>query len=324
MRDACLAPLVNSVRVGRHLPHRQRRTGEVRLERGCYLPRADREPEIHHERVDEFAGLQCVGLGGRGAEGRLGGGADYITRTRHFVLRMSPHKCATLMPCPPAMSTLIELSETPDRMQTPPTASEVVRHLAHELRQPLSAIESIAFCLAAGNSVQTPGIDEHVDRLQQLVEHANWVLADMVHLLQLSAPQPVVCDCNAVLEEVLEEAWAGEGLEIFYEPDPALPRTKADPEQLRHLFRSLLQFISRFAEDPRQVYLATESAGSFIVTSATAAMESVKLDTLFEPLAPQQVFTCRLIAERNGGRFTAFRDESGQLCLRCELPAAAV
>jgi nitrogen-specific signal transduction histidine kinase len=209
------------------------------------------------------------------------------------------------------MTSLIDPTESTANTQTPPSASEVVRHLAHELRQPLS--------MGRG-----PEIDEHVDRLQQLVEHANWVLADIVHLLDMVPPQPSVCDCNAVLEEVLEEAWAGEGLEIFYEPDPGLPRMLVDAEQMRHLFRSMLQFLSRFAAEPRQVYLATESAGAAIVALAKAKMESVNVETLFEPLSPQQLFTCRLIAERNGGRFQASRDEAGDLCLCCEVPAAAV
>ncbi|MBK5294679.1 MAG: hypothetical protein JJE04_23735, partial [Acidobacteriia bacterium] len=52
-------------------------------------------------------------------------------------------------------------------------AASVVRHLTHELRQPLSTVESIAYYLQMVTPRQDLKTQHQLEKLQQLVEQMN-------------------------------------------------------------------------------------------------------------------------------------------------------
>ena len=61
-----------------------------------------------------------------------------------------------------------------------PDAAGLIRHLTHELRQPLSGIESAAYYLDMVVSEARPDLIPHCRRLRAMVQHANWLLDDAV------------------------------------------------------------------------------------------------------------------------------------------------
>jgi signal transduction histidine kinase len=99
-----------------------------------------------------------------------------------------------------------EVETVPAQVRSEFEITEVVRQLSHELRQPLSTMESIAYYL----SMVVPGHDlrvrQQVEKLQSLVEQMNWVLADAVHFFQATPPNPQMVDLN----ELITEAVSGE------------------------------------------------------------------------------------------------------------------
>lgn len=73
------------------------------------------------------------------------------------------------------------LVETPTYLEatvTVPDFEETVRDLIHELRQPLSSIEAIAYYLEMTLPAGQFQARLHLRRLQQLVEQANVILGD--------------------------------------------------------------------------------------------------------------------------------------------------
>lgn len=71
------------------------------------------------------------------------------------------------------------LIETPLHLEAPKPASDPVsslRELVHELRQPLSSIEAIAYYLEMTLPAEEVEARQYMWRLQQLVEQANAVL----------------------------------------------------------------------------------------------------------------------------------------------------
>jgi signal transduction histidine kinase len=93
-----------------------------------------------------------------------------------------------------------------------PRSAELIQHLAHELRQPLSGIESAAYYLDMVVSEARPDLIPHCRRLRAMVQHANWLLDDAM-LCALFRPAemkaqalPEILDClsRRMLEE--EEA----------------------------------------------------------------------------------------------------------------------
>ena len=212
----------------------------------------------------------------------------------------------------------------PETANTNLPVQDVIRHLTHELRQPLSALESIAFYLQMTIGGGGSDVGAQVNRLQQMVDSANWVLSDVLHLLRMAAPNPEAVDIPELADEVLTESWVSEGLAIQQEFAADLPAAWVDSEQLRHLLRSVLQFLRRSADEPRAVNISGTSTTGYFHMEMRANAPGVVPESLFNPLEPNQLLTCRRIAENNGGRFTAEKDGLGWLCLRLELPVAAL
>lgn len=204
------------------------------------------------------------------------------------------------------------------------SAEDVIRHLTHELRQPLSALESIAYYLQLTVADSDPDAIAQVSRLEQMVDNANWVLTDILHLLPMAPPNPSFVMVPELIDEVLSECWAGEGLTIHQDFPGDVPAISADVDQLRHLVRSVLQFFRRTIDEPRTIWMSASAAGESLQITFRTHAAGLVTDSLFRPLEANQLFTSRRIAENNRGRFTAEKEEGGRLWIRVELPLAAV
>jgi len=72
-------------------------------------------------------------------------------------------------------------------------ADEILGTLAHELRQPLSNIEAIAYYLSMILPPGDENIQTHLARIRELVEQSNSILSTALGLAPApaAAPQPV-------------------------------------------------------------------------------------------------------------------------------------
>jgi len=192
-------------------------------------------------------------------------------------------------------------------------ASDVTQPLVHELRQPLSALTS-------GES--TPA-GHQVDRLQQMVDNANWVVNDILHAFQIAAPVPTAVDTREIVAEVLEESWISEGLDVERD-ESELPLTFVDREQFRHLIRTVLHFVRQAAPVRRTVAMTFAEAGDLLHIEFLALAPNVSLENLYQPLASRTLLSCRNIALNNGGRFEAAKDDGGWLKIHVDIPLAAI
>lgn len=76
------------------------------------------------------------------------------------------------------MSAAAVLIESPTYVEATsmPTRDEVVRDFIHDLRQPLSSIEAIAYFLEMTLPAEQLQARQYMRRLQQLVDEANSIL----------------------------------------------------------------------------------------------------------------------------------------------------
>ena len=65
----------------------------------------------------------------------------------------------------------------------------ILPSIAHEIRQPLGAIESIAYYLSMVLADSDGKHREQLTRIQQLVEQSNWILSSGLALADQSAAQ---------------------------------------------------------------------------------------------------------------------------------------
>lgn len=115
----------------------------------------------------------------------------------------------------------------------------MVRQIAHELRQPLSTIESIAYYL----DLILPRDDERarnqLDRLQKLVEQSNWIVSNAVHYVQASPAIPQNLDLAELTRSAAAECRMATLVRLAFS-EPA--HVRLDPSQAVHLFGNLLTF----------------------------------------------------------------------------------
>lgn len=166
------------------------------------------------------------------------------------------------------------------------TPAEVVQHLTHELRQPLSAMEHIAFYLAMVLPRDDQRARQQVDKLQRLVAQANGLLDDAAHFLQAMPVRPQLLDLNELITEALAEL-PSHGLRPHLCEE--LAAVKIDPSQGAHLVRTVIAMYQR-------------SEGASLSTCAGDREVRLSAEASSAPSAsPLALASMRRIAEAHGG-----------------------
>ena len=140
---------------------------------------------------------------------------------------------------------LIPLNESAGESRVEPNAESIIRNLAHELRQPLSALESIAFYLDLMLTQEDPKTRKQLRRLRQLVQQSDWAVSNAILTAGIS---PLTLNAVNLADLVAESAtsWAVEhSLQVgLVRPDQFRVQL-LDEEQIRVLLRNILSFIRR-------------------------------------------------------------------------------
>lgn len=131
--------------------------------------------------------------------------------------------------------------------------SIALEDLAHELRQPLSTIEAIAYYLALVLPHDDQKTHEQLDRVQRLVEQSNWILSNSLHLAGPAAPAIE----NIDLEEFVIEAASNHPFLRLELSGNCL--VQADPELTGALIENLLTLFRQIASDCHPVTVRTSS-----------------------------------------------------------------
>lgn len=209
----------------------------------------------------------------------------------------------------------------------------VVRHLAHELRQPLSTIESIAFYLEMVLPRTEGKARRQLGKLQQEVHHINWILSDAIHFLQAAPLNLQLLDLTEVVAKTVSE-WGSnddEGIKLRLAAD--LPPVRADLEQMRHLLRNLVVLFGRISTTGKAVVLKTYSVDGQVALEAAATAPGMPADEfgpLFAPFDSRLpggsglgLASLRRIAEAHGARIELHPNPGDAVSLLIVFPASA-
>ena len=134
---------------------------------------------------------------------------------------------------------------------------EILGTLAHELRQPLSNIEAIAYYLSMVLPSGDAKIQAHLARIRELVAQSNWILTSAMSLTpsRRAAPQAIA------LEELITESvsFSGAQAHVNLALCGDLPPVQLDPREGRDLVDSLLMMFRTMADGSGPITVTTSA-----------------------------------------------------------------
>jgi len=205
-----------------------------------------------------------------------------------------------------------------------------IDRLAHDLRGPLTPLQTAAYLLRSGQV--TP---EREQELYALIERQTRQLARMIDELgdwarasqQRLVAAPEACDPTLLLDYARANSGAA-GAEAIVENHADGVVLEGDPVRLTQLLRVLIEYASAHGRAPATVVLrAVDGRLRIDVSSAGSAPDAEELAALFEQPHPAahdeglglQLLIAHAIALGHHGSLEAVA-EVGRLMLRCELP----
>ncbi|MBL8219021.1 MAG: HAMP domain-containing histidine kinase [Bryobacterales bacterium] len=218
------------------------------------------------------------------------------------------------------------------RAAQPLDTAAVVRHLAHELRQPLSTIEASAYYLKLILEEQDCGALRQLDRIEQMVHQMSWILSDAVHYLQAAEPRRQLLDLAETASTAIASLTQEQQVHLDWSDAEPAPLVAMDPNQAQHMVRSVLQVFRQIGRSEAPVTIVLRSDNNCaLLTFFCEASDDVRqqCDDLLLPFdthlpvgAGLGLASVKRIAEAHGGAVRIFPQQEN-LTLEIRLPSAS-
>ena len=210
-------------------------------------------------------------------------------------------------------------------------ATHLVRHLAHEIRQPLSTLDSLAYYLAIILPPTDVRAQDQVEKIRRLVAQAGTIVDDAVHFVQASPAHPVNVSLNQLVTRTLAESSRNRWnvhLDLAAEPCIA----QLDSVQAQHMTQHLLDLFRQLVRSGSAFSIATERRGGRVQLRLSGNPESVTVERLrarFEPFdnaAPSgeglSLASVRRIVDEHAGTLDVYEGPDSRLVVAVSFPAA--
>jgi signal transduction histidine kinase len=196
---------------------------------------------------------------------------------------------------------------------------DVLRAIAHEIRQPLSAIESIAYYL----SLALPENEKHLEqlsRIQQLVEQSNWILSNGLGLTDPRRPVPESMDLAELITETIAARPASIDPPLLSELEANLPPVELDPLYGRSLIENVLGLFRQLATEMYPLRLRTKAAADGIEMEASTGVPGYRSVASLPPGSVLCLDCAQRIAAIHGGSLNYSVDPVAGIRVRVMLP----
>jgi signal transduction histidine kinase len=195
----------------------------------------------------------------------------------------------------------------------------VLRAIAHEIRQPLSTIESIAYYL----SLALPANDEHREqlaRVQQMVEQSNWILSNGLGLADSRCAKPETIDIEELVRQTISARPASLDVPVECELAGGLPPVELDPGYGRELIENLLGLFRQIATDLHPVRLRTSNGVLGVEIDVSTTVPGYRSAASLPPGSALSLDCARRIAKLHRGSVIHSIDPMSGIRVRVMLP----
>jgi signal transduction histidine kinase len=201
-----------------------------------------------------------------------------------------------------------------------PSHAVDLQTIAHELRQPLSAIESIAYYFSLALPRDSRPARKQTRRLQQLVEQSNWILTCALQLADDTslAPQPLNLE-ELIIQTVNARSAHGDP-RIHLELAGGIPLVNLDPGRGRALLENLLTLFRQLASDLHPVRVTTAAAEGGVALGIATSIPGYRSEASLGPGCSLSIQSARRVVEGHGGAFSIQVDVASGVSLKVVLP----
>ncbi|GEO43338.1 hypothetical protein SAE02_74860 [Skermanella aerolata] len=193
--------------------------------------------------------------------------------------------------------------------------------VAHELRNPLSAIRNTVFVVRETANRQGFSLDRPIARIDRSIERCNRIISDLLDFSRSGEPRPEPRLVGAWLDEVLAEQCLPDGVTLRAELAEADVVVDFDPDQMRQVIINLLENAAQAITSPPgepesapPILVRTRLRGGsldIVIEDGGSGIGADILPRVFEPLFSTRSFgtglglpTVKRIVERHGGSIT--------------------
>ena len=204
----------------------------------------------------------------------------------------------------------------------PQSKENLLCNLAHELRQPLSTIESIAYYLELALPNADPRVLEQLTRLRHLVAQSGWMISDSLALSQEPDSRPEAIDLDELLSEFVLEQMQHDARRVHSNLELSGAPAWMDYQQGRDLVHGICRFFSTVAKPGAEISVSTSVLASGGILLRAHAEGSTGDDANL-PAGSNLTLECiDNIVARNGGSIFIRLSDPTRLELAVEVPAA--
>ncbi len=202
---------------------------------------------------------------------------------------------------------------------SPLLETAAVQDMVHELRQPLSTIESIAYYLGMVLPPHEERAREQAGRIRQLVEQSNWILSCGMRLAGEETPSPEALDLEEVLTQAVSARNAAGEAHPVLDLAGNLPLVQMDPTHARALIENLLILMSQHCSARYPLRIRTWKDGAIFMEFATA-VPGHRSEASLGAGAALGVESARRIVEAHSGAFALHTDPESGIRVQVVLP----
>ncbi len=197
---------------------------------------------------------------------------------------------------------------------------EAAATLAHEIRNPLTAIQAALDCQSEDLRAGKVPESRHIDLIHAEIRRLNEFLERSLELSRPLELQRESCDLNSLLRTTLQRIPAPAGVTIATELGESLPRVQGDPELLVQALSNLLKNAVEASKDVRVSTGRDDGSVLVRVASQGARIPPDVLPRLFEPFVTSKpkgtglglAYTRKAVTAHNG-RVEGMNTDTGVL-----------
>jgi len=205
--------------------------------------------------------------------------------------------------------------------QTAAASVDLLRSIAHELRQPLSTIESIAYYLSLVLPRDSGKVQEQLAQLQHLVEQSNWILTSGLQLIDPAPVSPELIDLEEIVTQGASSRPPSAEVPMTLELAGNVPLVRLDPGLGRALIQNLLMLFRQLATDKHPVILRTRtSAPRGVSLEMTTTAPGYRSEAMLGAGSALSLQGARAIVEAHGGSLDFSVDPATGIRLSVLLP----